>query len=280
MIVNEEYYPSFKNHELIYDLNLQAFSIYDISGKRDDSMPGLVDYLIYPEHTTQTDQVEVYSISGEVVLDASNNVVTVDRERIQINKFEPRQEVITFLYLHQQVQFSTPTYFGFSRYLNEFGRDWDNIIDGASYNFGFYYPSYMLTGYNLTGDMSKQGQAIYLQTFCKRTEQYFTYYPPEFDRASACMVSSQWDWNDSNAQGKWGTQFNSYRFTKKIPTSQNWGDPFDYGETVIYTKNKLRGRGHSLAILFESEASPYNGYDNRDLRLLGWNILMTKNGEP
>jgi len=283
MIINETYYPAFKNHELILDLNLNAFSIYDVSGWRDDQMPGLVDYLIYPEYSKESRTEAVTDNSGVIVTDSAGLVVTVEIDTIEINKFEPREEIVTFLYLSQQVNFDAQTYWGFSRYLNRSFRDWDNILQShdATGWWGFGFESYLLTGYNLSGDMARQGQSIYLQTFCERTEfaceanndgSYYYYGP------SACWVSSQWDWNNSAAQGKWGTSFNTYRFTKPLPTligafGSGITTPFDYGETVITTKNKLRGRGKALSILFEAEYL-------KDLKLLGWNTLNTKNGEP
>jgi len=262
MIINETYYPSFKNHELILDLNLQAFSIYDISGLRDDQYPGLVDYIIYPEYSIADGLQDVTDSNGYIVTTTSGDIVTVPREYTKINEFNPRHEVVTFLYVGQD---NGSPFWGFSRYTNNQFLDWD----------GFQFPSYMLTGYNLTGDMARQGQAIYLQTYCTRTEQSYINVSnvATLDFQSACWVSSQWEWNNSAAQGKWGTMFNAYRFIKPTPPSPVIGDVFDYGDTVITTKNKLRGRGHALSLLFEAELG-------KDLRLLGWNALMTKNGEP
>jgi len=283
MLVNETFYPSFKNHELILDLNLNAFSIYDISAWRDDQTPGLVDYVIYPEYSKEGRIEAVTDNSGVIVTDANGVVVTTNIDTIVINEFEPRHEIVTFLYLSQQVNFDSQTYWGFSRYLNQNFRDWDNILEAGDLfggSFGFGFESYLLTGYNLSGDMARQGQSIYLQTFCERTEYAFnvlidnTY---DYRGPSACWVSSQWDWNDSAVQGKWGTSFNTYRFTKPIVQVPyipgNITQEFDYGEKVIITKNKLRGRGRALSLLFEAEYT-------KDLKLLGWNTLNTKNGEP
>ena len=273
MIIREDFFPYYKNHELILDLTLGAFSIYDISGLRDDHVPALVDYFIYPEHTVETHQREVVDNDGVVVTDANGIVVTSTVTTAVIQSFHPREEIVTFLYIGHEWNYSYSTFFGFSRYINQSFRDWDNIIEDAGGWYGFSYVSYMVTGYNLTGDMARQGQSIYLQTFCRRTENYYLWSSTEFDRPSACWVSSRWEWNEDNTQGKWGSEFNAYRFTKPTPTSTNYGDPFTYGDTVITTKNKLRGRGHDLAIMFDAEL-------NKDLRLLGWNALMTKNGEP
>jgi hypothetical protein len=271
MIINEGYYQSYKNHELILDLNLNAFSIYDVSGWRDDQMPGLVDYLIFPEYSITTEQTDVTDNNGMVVVDAKGSIVTVNKDISVVSPFEPRHEIVTFLYLYQD---NGDPFWGFSRYNNTVFRDWDGLVYVGWY--GFSYLSYLVTGYNLMGDMARQGQSIYLQTYCRRTEQYYIddgLGSATLDYPSACWVSSQWEWNNSTAQGKWGSEFNTYRFTKPTPTSPAIGDTFDYGDTVILTKNKMRGRGHTLAIKFNAEY-------NKDLKLLGWNTLNTKNGEP
>lgn len=295
MQISEQYYPSYKNKELILDLNLNAFSIYDISGWKDDQTPGLIDYIIYPEFAYDEYEEVVVDSSGIPVTDSNDSIVTVTRTVVanynqvynDINNVfhveplvanNPRHEVVTFLYFYHYL--GNPSW-GFSRYTYEGFRDWEELISIGYY--GFSYNSYLLTGYNLSGDMARQGQTIYLQTFCRRTEEYYTYVDMMFtwnggsgynwSLPSACWVSSQWDWNNSTDQGKWGEEFNTYRFTKPYPLSPSLGDSFAYGDTVIVTKNKLRGRGHALSILFEAEWG-------KDLKLLGWNALNTKNGEP
>ena len=95
-------------------------------------------------------------------------------------------------------------------------------------------------------------------------------------RQSSCLVSPRWSWNATAGQGKFGAtgQIQAYRLFLPHPNSSPAsGDAFDYGPTTIVTKNKLRGRGHSLNLLFESETG-------KDLQIIGWGILGYKNDEP
>ena len=120
--------------------------------------------------------------------------------------------------------------------------------------------------------MMRKKQAIYLKVFCQRTEDYYLS-PTSLRFASSCKVQSQWQWNNSAAQGKWGVVFQAYRFTKPTPTNPVAGMAFDYGDTVIVTKNKLRGRGDALSLYFQSE-------QGKDMKLLGWGLEMTQNDTP
>lgn len=278
---SEAYYPSFFNQELILDLNLQAFSHYDISGAgwHDDSVPGLVDYITLPDFYYDDVLQNVVDKDGVLVTNASGDPVTVYKTGTFERPDHERNEKVFFIYLAHH--YNAETWCGISNYNNTYtieNPNWLNtrFKDWASfYNNGYDFPCYLLTGYNVTGDIARQKQAVYLQTYFKRTEDVYKTenYEVVLDNQSGCLVSSQWDWNTSASQGKWGTSFEAYRFIHPLPSSPVDGDIFDYGESVIDTKNKLRGRGRALSLLFEAE-------NNKDVQLLGWNLLATINGEP
>ena len=50
-------------------------------------------------------------------------------------------------------------------------------------------------------------------------------------------------------------------------------DDFDYGESVIVTKNKLRGSGKCLSLKIQSETG-------KDIKILGWGIVATALNQP
>ena len=121
--------------------------------------------------------------------------------------------------------------------------------------------------------MMRQKQAIYLKLYFDRTED--SYILDESGNVvlahqSGCKVQSQWNWNNSASQGKWGIPFQGYRLLKTHPANPSAGDVFDYGERVIVTKNKLRGRGHCVSLLFVADCG-------KDTKLLGWGMNMTGN---
>ena len=76
------------------------------------------------------------------------------------------------------------------------------------------------------------------------------------------LVSAFWDFKNNSSS----TSQQAYRF-KSMPVvnASNLLD-FDYPETVITTRMKVRGRGRSMRIKFESE-------QGKDFVLLGYSIL-------
>ena len=86
---------------------------------------------------------------------------------------------------------------------------------------------------------------------------------------SSCLVQAQWDWADSDTSGRWGRKFQAYRHRRQyFPV--NTSDNFDNGESVVTTKNKLRGKGRVVSLLIETEPE-------KDLHLLGWSLIMGSN---
>jgi hypothetical protein len=264
MTTSEVSYPNSYNRELILDLTLEAWSVYDFAH---DDMPRVHAYIPIPAYIVENNTVNVTDSLGVIVTDSSGNNVTVDAQTSVDRTTDPRKENFKFLVSQvtgTQVKVSLAEY-----------RDY-SFTDWVSFNgVGADFSSYLITGYNLAGDMARQKQVIYLQIFCKRTETVYTLNGSSvvLARQSGCYVQSQWDWAEDNTQGKWGTAFQAYRFLKPQPTAPAAGDTFLYGDSVIVTKNKLRGRGQALSLYIYSEAG-------KDMKLLGWNTLATVNGEP
>ncbi len=72
---------------------------------------------------------------------------------------------------------------------------------------------------------------------------------------------------NSITSGKWGNEFQAYRLTRfYTPTGAE--DPFDNGDSVIVTKNKVRGSGKALSLKITSESG-------KDMKLLGWALPAT-----
>jgi len=264
MATSEVSYPNSYNRELILDLTLEAWSVYDFDHA---DMPRVHAYIPIPAYTITTTTVNVTDSTGVIVTDGSGNNVTIDIQTSVARTTDPRQENFKFLVTGVS---GTDVKISLAEYRDYSFTDWVSF-DGTGADFS----SYLITGYNLAGDMARQKQVIYLQIFCKRTETVYTLDGASvvLARQSSCYVQSQWNWCEDNTQGKWGTPFQAYRFLKPQPVAPAAGDDFLYGDTVIVTKNKLRGRGKALSLYIYSEAG-------KDMKLLGWNTLATINGEP
>lgn len=248
------------NRELILDLTLGAFSIYDMDHA---DYPVIRDYLEIPTYYKTVTATAIYS-GNDPILDGLGNPVTVDRIVLNNRSTDEREEKFKFLV-------TSSTSFTVGEY-NDY-----RFLDWYSYDTtGTDYSSYLITGYLLTQEMMRRKQAIYLNVFCKLTESTYTTGSGNTirpTRQSSCWVQSQWEWNNSTAQGKWGTAFQAYRLFKNLSASPAAGDAFDYGDTVVVTKNKLRGRGRALSLYIYSEIG-------KDLKLLGWGLEVTANDTP
>ena len=149
----------------------------------------------------------------------------------------------------------------FSTYNNTQFKDWGTEDARA----------YILTGYIGTGEHVRFKQVPYIYFHFLRTEDGFTDNGDDFlaSSQSSCLVQAQWDWTNSASYGKWGRQFQAYRYKRRY-TPVDVLDTYDYGTTTIVSKNKLRGRGRVVSLLLESESA-------KDLKLLGWSMTIGSN---
>lgn len=133
--------------------------------------------------------------------------------------------------------------------------DWPQIDGGVD------SPAYLLTGFWTGGTSSKDKRMPYLFTHFRRTEQGFDENLNPIG-ASGCLVRAQWEWTESLAAGKWGTEFQAYKLPR-FYSPADINDPMDYGYTVVTTKNKVRGSGPALSLLFTTEPG-------LDCHIYGW----------
>jgi len=89
---------------------------------------------------------------------------------------------------------------------------------------------------------------------------------------SSCKVQAQWEWCDSDDSGRWGQEFQAYRYRQLLFAADD-SATFSYGYSVITTRNKVRGKGRALSLKFSTEPG-------KDLQLLGWSIELGGNREP
>lgn len=245
---------SFANKELIFDLSLGAFYTSEISDLAVNT-PYLAGYLPLPStiFNTTAQEIVVEGLSYDVVVGTDNVVAsarTIDESVKGSTKY------LTLVKNSGDSNWS----FTFSHYRQADFKDWV-IADGV----GLDAPCSLLTGFLTAGVPSRDKKTPYLVTHCRLTEEGFTddglgNLTPVGE--SSCKVQAQWEWTNSAAAGRWGTQFQAYRLPRYYGPSDAT-DPFDYGFTVVTTKSKLRGKGRALSLLFETE-------EGKDLHLYGW----------
>lgn len=247
---SETNYVNKYNKELVYDLTLQAFSLFTI-GELASNSPYVSDYIEIPNFISSEEATNVLVGTNEVLVTSTDEViVNVDIEADRNSQF-------SYLTL-------VGTSWTISKANNTTFKDW--VTEDAT---GVNYLSYLVTGYEYFGDIQKRKQVPYIQFYFERTEDGYSISGNELtlNNPSSCLVQAQWNWTDSANSGRWGTQFQAYRLLRNyIPT--NASDPFDYGEKLIVTKNKLRGSGKTLSLYIKSE-------EGKDMKLQGWGTPVT-----
>lgn len=143
------------------------------------------------------------------------------------------------------------------------------FTDTTFYDWGdANYEAYAESSYNFIGDLGRRKNSPYITVFMRTTETGWvdngdgTY---SLIRPSSLKVSAYWDFKKTPSSSKQ----EAYRF--KFPVT---ADPatltFNYPHTVIDTRLKLRGSGHSVRVRFE-------GVEGKDFNLLGWETLDARN---
>ena len=247
-----------KAKELVLDVTLGAFypstiSQLDVGGR----LPLPLSGVIVPPFRTL--EVDVPVTVGTVPVTVSSAPVTVRDNVTQSTTREVIYAILTSL---------TPTLtFTFGSYKDQFHKDWRSV-DGV----GVDAESFLLTGYLSGGDYQRGKQVPYITTHFMKTEDGFAsdsngdLFPTN---PSSCIMQVQWDWANSANSGKWGREFQAYKFRRHY-MPLNDADTFDNGYATVQSRNKLRGQGKVLSLLFRSEP------DNH-MHLLGWSMVMGNN---
>ena len=243
-------YPNSYNKELIYDLTLKAWSKNELSSLASDS-PYVADYVAMPGYSVSAREESVVAGTDTVLITAGDTVVIPD------DVATSRTEQFSFLTI-------VGTSFTLSKYNGSDFLDWK-----TKDSVGVDYSSYLYTGYELFGDIMRQKQIPYIFFYFEKTEDGFTTSGDDliFKNQSSCKVQAQWGWSNSAANGKWGKEFQAYRILRNY-TPSGASDAYDSGESMVVTKNKLRGSGKCLSLYIRSE-------QGKDMKLLGWGHPVT-----
>lgn len=242
--------------ELVFDIVLGAFYPSEIGNLATSQVP-IIPVPVSP-YSLSSEAIEVIADEDEVLSDADEVVASIP------GVFGGYREVAYLTLINQENVVETSL--TFSTYSNGDFKDWSSV-DGT----GVDAAAYLLTGYIGTGDYHRFKQVPYVYFHLLRTESGFLDGDNDLTVVgeSSCKVRSQWDWANSAAAGKWGKEFQAYRY-RRMYMPDDSSDDFDSGHRTIVTKNKLRGRGRVVSLLISSE-------EEKDLRLLGWSMNIASN---
>jgi len=238
------------NKELVLDLTIQAWYKNTISELASDS-PYVADFIEVPGYAVTESDIGVEVGADSVIVTSGDPVVVTSA--FQTN----RSAVFSFLTI-------VGTSFTLSKYNSTRFVDWY-----TKDSTGINYSSYLVTGYELFGDVMRQKYVPYIFFYFKKTEDGYTDTGSGLvlNNQSSCKVQAQWNWANSINSGKWGTEWQAYRLTR-FYTPSGVDDPFDNGDAVIVTKNKLRGSGKTISLKIFSE-------EGKDMQILGWAMPAT-----
>lgn len=144
-----------------------------------------------------------------------------------------------------------------------------DFLDWKTFNStGVDANAFLLTGHLTGGDSSRNKYVPNIFFHFKRTEDGFIASGDDAipTKESSCKVQAQWEWANSAVSGRFGREFQAYRYKRHF-MPESISDPYDNGFETIVTRNRLRGKGRALSLLMKTEPG-------KDLRILGWGQEM------
>ena len=253
-------YKNKYNRELVFDVVLKAFYPYSISELGTTVDPFIAGFFRIPQYSISEQSDNVVD-AGVQVVDGANGNVT-NSSSVQVGT----ESGVRYVVLSTASNDASGNWrITFGNYNSLTFRDWY-----TNDSTGVDYTSFLHTGYETLGDSARKKRATYIATLFERTETGFTddgtgQLSPILP--SGCLIQGRWDFANSSNSGKYTTQFQAYRLIRRyLPTSAS--DTFDYGQSVVATKNKIRGSGKALTLYMTSETG-------KDMNILGWNIAFT-----
>lgn len=251
------------NRALAFDLTTNSFYPYSfgtLSGSITPMIAAMTQKTPGTEDIVQFDVVQ----AGDDVVDGVDDVC----QSIAFPTYaDAKLKLLTFV---RDIVDPTLFRYTFSEFNSRDFVDWKvwDIENNGALSTGADYDSVIQTGFTHSGDPLPLKHLTHVVSYFNRTEDGY-----ELDsnneivlsNPSGAQVQVRWEWTDLDV-GRWTKQESAYRLLRVyIPNDVN--DPFDYGETVIKTKLRMRGKGHAFSIRYESESG-------KDMQLLGFGINM------
>ncbi|MBL4795795.1 MAG: hypothetical protein JKY50_00115 [Oleispira sp.] len=233
------------NRVLVLDTILQAFYPWTVSDQASNS-----DYII---GTAFVKDVGSGSVNFTVVDNAGNVVTTASGDTVIITKeAQTNFNSSGVLFFVRDGDTGKTT---FAKFSSVSFLDWGDAD----------YSSFAESGYDFNGDITTRKTAPFISVVMGVTETGWTgseVLGYTRVRPSSLKVAAYWDFKDTPSS----TPQQAYRL-KTVPVV----DPtdlstFGYPTSVITTRLKLRGRGQSVRLRFDSETG-------QDFNLLGWEMI-------
>lgn len=242
-----------ERRELVFHLSFGSFTINTFYKENSETQSKEVVSIVRTPQFTSSDSVDNVIAGVDNVVAGGGIGPGIFNVVVESTTLSGKPTRTTYLSIRED---DTGSYVSFANKVRLDFKDW-GVVDA---------PAFMLTGYVTGGDTAREKQVPYLTVHCNRTETFATL--DGVENESSCLVQSQWEWTNDAFAGKWGPQFQAYRLER--PQIRGVGQPVAEGIQVVTTKNKLRGRGKTVSLLFSTEP-------DKDCQVLGWSMIAGVN---
>ncbi len=230
---------------IILDITLQAFYPWKVADGND-----IVGLSFYDGFGSDQLELDVVLPNGDDVVQGTDDVVS-----IQLSDFTTGDPAIVLII--RSITTNKLTMAGFTN---------SNFYDWVNQD----YSSYAVAGHEFFGDLMLDKTSPYIEVYMRSTETGWTgteLTGYSLVRPSGILVSPYWDF----AKAPSTAPQQGYRLSIMPVVNPSDLTQTNIPETVVHTRLKLRGKGKSVRLKFESEAG-------KDFVLLGWGFLGGRNG--
>jgi hypothetical protein len=235
------------NNFLILDIPLGAFYPWKVSDEA-SSTDYIMGLAVYSGYGSDELVLDVVLSNGDDVIQDADDIVST-----QFSDFATGDPSIVLLIRDGATgKLTMGTFSG------------DDFLEWGTTN----YTSFAEAGYDFMGDIMLQKNAPYIIVYSRVTEEGWVVTEAGYEpiRPSSIFVSAYWDFSTTPSSA--AQQAYRYKTTPIVdPGDLN---NFGYPDTVITTRLKVRGRGRSMRMRFESE-------QGKDFVLLGYGVLGGRN---
>jgi hypothetical protein len=232
------------NNILVLDLSLQAFYPWKISDGTDGHY--VVGTSYFSGLGSTATETQVINGSDTIVNGADDVVATLYRDFLQGDS-----EIKLLVRNGTDGKMTVATFRG-DVYL-----DWGDAD----------YSSFAEAGYDFLGNISGFKNAPYVTTYMRVTEDGYTANGLGYDfiNPSSCKMSVSWDLKKTNS-----TPREIYKLKDVPVVDPNDLSSINYPSDTVITKSKVRGRGRSMKLRFEST-------EGNDFHLVGYEVIGARN---
>ena len=242
---NEESIDYKYNNILIMDLALQAFYPWRVADET-DSTSYIIGTSYYSGLGSTSTETQVVNGADTVVHGVNSVVATLFRDYL-----EGDSEIKLLVRDGATGKMTFATFRG------------DTYLDWGTAD----YKSFAEAGYDFMGDVTTFKNAPYITTYMRVTEDGYTAsgLGYEFINPSSCLMSVSW-----NLSKSYSTPREIYKLKDVPVVDHNDLSSINYPTDTVVTKSKVRGRGRSMKLRFESVAG-------KDFHLVGYEVIGAKN---